>query len=222
MKKILFIWDFHGTLEKDNVKAVQEIVNKTFKTFGKAREISLEKTIELYGLSWIDYFRSAYPEGTLEQWIQMKDKAIAIQKQEGIVQKYIKPMNFAAKVLGTIKVKRHINIILSNTAPDSLRFFTKLVELDVFFDDYLSLDAHDSPRIDTDIQKMKANSLKEYLKDKSFSKLIKIGDRESDIEAGQAVGAITYFFRNEFNKNFKLNIKPDYEITDLRDILREL
>jgi len=79
MKKTLFVWDFHGTLEKNNVKAVQEIVNKTLKSFGKSREISLEKSVELYGLSWVDYFRSAYPEGSLSEWVKMKERAIEIQ-----------------------------------------------------------------------------------------------------------------------------------------------
>ena len=131
-------------------------------------------------------------------------------------------MNFASEVLGTIKVKGHINILLSNTGPSLIRFFTKFVELDDYFDDYLALDAHDASRQINDTQELKAKALSNYLKSREFSKIVKIGDRESDIEAGKAVGAITYFFRNEFNKNCRLNIKPDYEISDLRDILREL
>jgi len=74
----------------------------------------------------------------------------------------------------------------------------------------------------SDIQLLKAEALKKYINNRSFEKLAKIGDRESDIEAGQAVGAVTYFFRNVFNKDYNIRVKPDYDIFDLRDILREL
>lgn len=222
INRILFVWDFHGTLEKDNVRALEYLVNKTLWSFGIKKEITFDETVRLYGLSWIDYFKYMYPDGNLGTWRKMKSKAVEIQTKEQMVERYIKPMDFAQEVLGTIKQKEHSNIVLSNTAPEHIEYFASLVGINNFIDDYLALDTHDTLRQKTEIQEVKSTILQNYVKDKQFGKIIKIGDRESDIEAGKTVGAVTYFFRNEFNKNHQLAIKPDYEISDLRRILKEL
>ncbi len=219
---MLFVWDFHGTLERDNVLALQLLVNETLRSFGIAREMTLDVTVELYGLSWIDYFHHAYPEGDIEMWHKMKEKAIEIQKKEKYVERYIKPMNFAAETLGMIKVKGHKNILMSNSAPDWIKIFAKLVELQDYFDDYIALDSHDKTRKIGDTEGLKIKALKEYVKKQKYTRIIKIGDRESDIEAGKAVGAVTYFFRNQFNQKVELSTKPDHDISDLRDVLQEL
>ncbi|MBU0598053.1 HAD family hydrolase [Patescibacteria group bacterium] len=222
MDTYLFIWDFHGTLEKNNVFAVQEIVNKTLKHFDVQREISLDESIRLYGLAWVDYFKYMFPSGNDQIWQEMWQQAIAIQTKDRIVEKYIKPNDHAAIVLKAIQDAGHSNLLLSNTSPEHIRFFTRLVNVDEYFDDYIGLDTHSEPREKIDIQEKKAKTIQQYLEGKHFNKVIKIGDRESDIKAGQAVGAITYFFRNIFNTKHHLNIKPDHEISDLRDILKEL
>lgn len=220
--KILFVWDFHGTLEKGNVKAVQELINRVMPMFGVDRSISLEKAIELYGLSWIDYCQAVYPEGNLELYQKMKKELQDLQWREHIVEKHIASTDHASEVLRTIKEKGHRNIILSNTSARAIQHFVQLVGLDRYIDNYIALDSHDAPRQQLDVKQEKATRLADYIAGKQFKKIIKIGDRESDISAGQTVGATTYFFRNEFNKGHILSIQPDYETNDLRDILREL
>jgi phosphoglycolate phosphatase-like HAD superfamily hydrolase len=218
----LFVWDFHGTLEKGNVRAVQELLNRVLPLFGLNSHLSLTRSSELYGLSWIDYCQAICPEGNQAIWQKMKEKLLEMQEKEHIVEKYISPMDHADEVLRTIKQKGHDNLILSNSSPRAIKYFVKLVKLNNYIDEYIALDSHDAPRQQLDIGQGKTKSLKRYLKDKSFNKIVKIGDRASDIEAGRAIGAITYFFRNEFNKNHELAIKADHEIHDLREILREV
>ena len=59
----------------------------------------------------------------------------------------------------------------------------------------------------------------EFLEGKRYDQLIAIGDRETDIEAGKIIGAVTYLYSHSTpNKN----IKADYHITDLRKVLKEI
>lgn len=220
--KILFVWDFHGTLERDNVKAVQQLVNRVLISFGIKRRINLQKTVELYGLSWVDYFRYMYPEGNLKKWQAMKNKAEYLQVKNKVVEKYIRPARHAALVLSKIKKAGHRNIILSNTSPKFIRRFVRLVGLTLYFDAYIGLDLHHIARAGKDISWVKFEALLKYINKNKFDKIVKIGDRESDIKAGKLIGAKTYYLKNKFNKNIKLSIKPDYIIKDLREVLQEL
>jgi len=78
----LFVWDFHGTLEKGNVEALHEILNKVAHVFNIQKQINLETTIRMYGLSWIDYFQYLHPQGQMDEWLAMKDTAAEIQKKK--------------------------------------------------------------------------------------------------------------------------------------------
>lgn len=218
----LFVWDFHGTLEKGNVKALHEILNKVAHEFDLERNISFETTVRMYGLSWIDYFQYLHPRGKTDEWLAMKDKATEIQKKGRLVQKYIQPMDHAVEVLETIKKQGHDIIILSNSQPKWIQKFAKMVGIEKYIDDYIALDAHGEPRGATELQQRKSQELIDFCREKKYSSIIKIGDRESDIEAGKSVGAVTYFFRNQFNKDTEHQTAADFEITDLREVLKEL
>ncbi|MFA5135670.1 MAG: HAD family hydrolase [Patescibacteria group bacterium] len=222
MKKKLFVWDFHGTLERGNVYAVQELVNKTILKVGHGNSISLEDTVKLYGLSWIDYFKYVHPGGSLDVWQKMKDITKEIQEKEKTVEKYMEPMYFADAVLGAIQGKGYSNIVLSNSELRWIKYFVELVGLAEYFDDYIAIDAHDRSREESELKQAKATALKRYIGQHAFDQVVKIGDRESDIEAGKSVGATTYFFRNEFNAGKQITVQPDYEISDLREVLKEL
>jgi len=221
MKK-LFIWDFHGTLEKDNIYAVKAIIDRTLKAFNINREISLNETIKNYGLSWIDYFHFVYPQGNIKVWRQMKEKAEEIQKEQHLVEKYIKPADKAKEVLEKIQKNGHKNIILSNSAPQWIKRFVKMVKLEKYVDEIFGLNLHNLSRKGKDISDKKYEALQKYINNNKFDKLIKIGDRDSDIKAGKMLGATTYYIKNKFNQDNKLEIKPDYTISDLREVLKEV
>lgn len=218
----LFVWDFHGTLEKGNVKALHEILNKVAHKFDIRKQISLTTTVRMYGLSWVDYFQYLHPRGQTDEWLAMKQAATEIQEKEKLVQKYIRPMDHAVEVLDAIKKQGHKNIILSNSQPQWLQKFAVMVGIAQFIDDYIALDAHGESRGATELQQRKSKELVDFCLQKKYSRIIKIGDRESDIEAGKSVGAVTYFFRNQFSEDINKPTTADYEITDLRDVLKEL
>jgi len=221
-KKILFAWDFHGVLEKGNVYAVQELVNLVLKDFNINKEISLKETIEWYGLSWFDYFRLMTHEKDQRFLKKMVNRVLIIQQQnwETITKKHLKARDFAQEVLREILKQGHKNIILSNTQPKHIRTFAELININCYFDDIIGVDQHCKTRINKEVHKIKAETLKKFIKNKNFSKIIAIGDKESDIKAGRICGATTFLFIDE---EIISEIKPsesDYVIKDLREILK--
>lgn len=161
--KILFVWDFHGTLEKNNVLAVKEIINMVLESFGLKKKINLNETVCHYGLSWVDYFKFVYPAGNLKIWNEMKEKARDFQKTKKIVEKYIRPADYAREVLKTIKKKGHKNIVVSNSKQYWIKYFTKLVEIDRYLDKHIGLDLHDIVREGKDISQAKFKVFKKIL-----------------------------------------------------------
>lgn len=221
--KILFVWDFHGVLEKGNVFAVEEACNLTLKESGFDRRISTQEAINWYGLSWFDYFRLALPQGNEELWHNMVDKLFSTPKRDlEIIKKHIKPRDFAEEVLKEIRRKGHENILITNSRTDHARIFTDVVGLTKHIDKIIGVDTHHKPRLGSDIYNIKAETLTNFLKDKNYNKIIVIGDRESDIKAGKSCDATTYlFFDPDINKK-PTNTEADYVISDLREVLKEL
>jgi len=221
--KILFAWDFHGVLEKDNIYAVQEYVNLVLKDFDVKKEITIIQTISWYGLSWFDYFRMSAPEKNEKIWHEMVHRVISYQQKNlNIIKKHLKARDFAKEVLSKIKNSGHHNIILSNTHPNHIRTFTALLNMSKYFDDIIGVDSHQKTRFKKEICNIKSETLKTYINGKSYRKIIAIGDKESDIIAGKACGATTYLFIDREIISEIAPTKSDYISSDLREILKEL
>jgi len=222
--KNLFVWDFHGVLEKGNVYAVQKLVNLVLKKFDINKEITIKEAIDWYGLSWFDYFKLATPEGNHQLWQNMVNKVLLLQEESwNIIKENIKVRDFAEETLNTIKEKGHQNIILSNTQPEHISSFTDFLGLTQYFDNIIGVDNHYKSRIgNKEIHDIKSEVLTNFLKEKEYTKVIVIGDKESDIKAGKNCRATTYLFIDkEPNEDLK-NKEADYVISDLREILKEL
>lgn len=105
--KNLFVWDFHGTLEKGNVYAVQELVNLILKDFEINKEISIKEVRDWYGLSWFDYFKLAIPEGNDKLWQDMVNKVLSLQQRGwNIIKAHIKLREPAEEVFKNNKKRR--------------------------------------------------------------------------------------------------------------------
>ena len=220
---ILFAWDFHGVLEKDNEYAVLEITNRVLKEFKVKRQMTMEQCRLWYGLSWRDYFKNLYPGQQEKLYIRMCQRSLEIQQAEPIIQKYIKPMDGAEEVLSKIQKSGHSNIVISNSDPISIVKFVQMIKLTSYFENLIGVD---SQTLKTKkLHSNKANYLKKFVKNRSFDKIVVIGDRESDILAGQTVGAITYLFTgSKCFTDYDLieEIKPNYVIERLGQVLREV
>lgn len=54
----LFVWDFHGVLEKDNDLAVLDISNKVLEQSGYAERFSEEKIVSTTGLNGLNILKN--------------------------------------------------------------------------------------------------------------------------------------------------------------------
>ena len=221
--KILFVWDLHGTLEKGNVNAVHKIINLVLKNSRIDKKITLQNAIEWYGLSWLDYFRLAFPEGNQQIWEGLLKRLFSL-KEKGwtVIKKHIKLRDSAKEVLELIQKQGHHNIILSNTPPQHIRTFTDLLKITQYFNGIIGVDSYSGSGTKQKNQNTKSRALRDYLKNKKYKKIILIGDSEGDVKAGKKCGAITYFFLAPEFKGYRKNKEADYLISDLRDVLKEL
>jgi phosphoglycolate phosphatase-like HAD superfamily hydrolase len=173
----LFVWDFHGTLERDNDKVVHIVCNRVLQEQGITRPVSMEEVVALYGVPWAGYFRHLTDSKDENYIQQLCTRATELSRK--ISPMYTKPADGAEELLASLKRAGHTNIVLSNTTPDRLLEFVQLVGLIGYIDDCISSEGD------------KAAKLKKWLDGKRFDRIFVIGDREPDIEAGLAVGATT-------------------------------
>ena len=210
----LFVWDFHGVLEKDNILAVIEITDRVLEEFGFPGRLARADYEKLYGQRWMDYFKKAVPEADEELIQAMTKRAFEISGNEKSFLKYIKQMDYAEEVLNAIRAKGSMNVVLSNSPPKFLLAFTESVKLTHLFDSRIGVDNHGTARFTP-----KADAIKRFCKGKKFDKVVVIGDHPDDIKAGHEVGATTYLFSQ--TGNFP-DIYANHKITDLREVLKEL
>ncbi len=223
MNKILFVWDFHGVLEKGNEYAVQEFCNLVFKELGYNRRLNIEETRNWYGLSWFDYFKLSTPDANEEVWNKMVDKVLSFQKKGwGIVQKHLQPRDFAKEVLSEIQTSGHENILLSNTRPEHIQSFTDMVGVTDFFNKIIGIDTDNNSQVGKGYVNIKSQVLSKYLDNKTFQKIVVIGDRDVDIKAGVDNNAITYLFQSPDFTIKQIDTSPNYKISNLKDVLQEL
>jgi phosphoglycolate phosphatase-like HAD superfamily hydrolase len=209
----LFVWDFHGVLEKDNEYAVQEVVNRVLLEFNINKKSTVEECRAMYGRKWADYFKFYAPNANEDTIHKMVVKATEISIGERIATKYIKPTEHAHDVLKQIADKGHTNLIMSNSSDISLNYFLEAVNMQNAFHHKFGADIHRKDKYSKDT---KSEFLKEFLKDKSFDKIILIDDMEQAIEMGLRFNAITFRFHRN---SVKPKSKAHYVIDDLREVL---
>ncbi len=213
----LFVWDFHGVLEKDNDLAVLEISNQVLKRAGYLERFSQKDNRDFYGLKWFEYFEKLLPRLTHEQHLALQAACFKFSEDNlDILAKHIKPNDYAVEVLGAINNAGHDQIILSNTRPHDLLWFVNTVGITDYFPEHkiIGVNAHEQHSV-------KKDALKAYLTGKNFDKIILIGDSASDMELAEVGGGIRYFYTHAHLLMPEV-AEADHKITDLRKVLTEL
>ncbi len=214
----LFVWDFHGVLEKDNEKAVFEITNLALKNNGFQRKITPQENIDLCGKKWFQYFEYLLPEETHDTHVKLQSTCIEIQKNDPqMISKYIKTNDHVFEVLETISQKHH-QILISNTHSEALWHFIDLTKLNKFFDskNAFSTNSHFHPEKIT-----KRHIFIDYLKNHpEFNEFITIGDSPVDMEIIEGYQGKRYLYSHP-HLNFR-NCDADFKIHDLREVLKEI
>lgn len=212
----LYVWDFHGTLERDNEYALTESLNRTLRRFGYPGDQTVEDALRLTG----KHFRTIYMEltgCTPEQAAEME--AYSCSLTEGVARKHIKPREHAHEVLKAIQGTGDTSILISNCGEDSLRLFLEMVGMENgYFDGRYCTDSdHVGPGFDVAAYKL-AHARGHIEREGPFERVRTIGDRESDVELGLTLGAETFLLVPPGRP--PPATKAHCVISDLRDFIR--
>lgn len=209
----LFVWDFHGVLEKGNESAVEEITNGTLSKFGYKRRMSTEECYRLYGKKWFEFFQYLLPEENIRVWMRLQDESVTMGLDNPeIIARSIAINDYAHEVLAKIKEK-HQQILISNSQPKSLAMFLEVTGVNVYFKKrgVMAVSAHKIDKV-----RSKREVLQEFLKEKTFEQVVTIGDSPADMELGN----VRYLYAHPGRKH--RDVDADYKIHDLREVLREV
>ena len=214
----LFVWDFHGVLEKDNDLDVLYLSNIVLKNNGHTKQFSLSEANKLSGLKWYEYFEYLLPDLSHEEHLQLQSDCLDYQrKNREAIHKYLKPNNHADYVLNKIKKAGHDQLLISNTNLLDLVWFVKRVGLrDYFSDDRLiGINSHQQ-------KSNKNDAFRNFLKDnKKYEQIIIIGDSQKDIDLRLVNGGTTYYYMRP-NRDHDIIEGADYKIDNLKEILKEI
>lgn len=214
----LFVWDFHGTLEKGNERAVQEVSNLVLESLGYDERLSEEDSQRLYGRNWYEYFEHLLPQESHERHVQLQEVAFLLSNSRpDIIAKYVKPNDHAHEVLDAILASDHDQIVISHTLPESLELFLDVVQMVQYFPEGSAFAVNGHAR---EVQRTKQDVLREFLNGRSYRKIIIIGDSEKDMQLVSVAGGISYLYAHP-GRPFP-DCPVDYRIQDLRKIFSEL
>lgn len=216
----LFVWDFHGVLEKGNDDAVLEITNMALSYHGFSRQMTQSESYQLAGLKWYEYFSHLLPELSKEEHLKLQSTCFDIsQNRPEIVSKHIQLNDHADAVLSAIQNSEHEQIVISNTLPKSLDMFLDIVGISHYFPNThrFGVNAHNQKHI------TKKHCLSQFIDGKNNIKaLISIGDSPGDMELIDSEGlrGVGYLYSHPTRPHRKANC--DHKIHDLRLILPEI
>ena len=213
----LFVWDFHGVLEKDNEKAVIDISNQILAKAGYKERFSQEDNERLYGLKWYQYFEHLLPGLNTAEHLALQAACFEFAEENlHLIAGHIRLNDHAGDVLERIAKSPHQQIVISNTRPDDLVWFLDTVGITKWFDQahIIGVNAHQT-------HQSKLDALKAFLAGKRFDRIIVIGDSVSDLKLGRQVSATTYFYKHPHRRHEDTTY-ADHVITDLRAVLKEL
>jgi phosphoglycolate phosphatase-like HAD superfamily hydrolase len=212
----LYVFDFHGVLEKGTEKAVMEVSNMALKSKNYSCTISHEDAIKYYGLKWDEIFQKAL-NISKEKAAELYEECKRIDDSNPqIITKCTKQNDNASGVLDEILRQKNDYILISNTRPKALKEFIKSANLEKYFNENNSfgVNKHEKGQ-----ELSKEAVLKEFLAQKSYEKIIIIGDSPKDIELKNvSPGNSTTFLYTHPGMDFK-DCEADYKIRDLMEIL---
>lgn len=214
----LFVWDFHGVLERGNELAVREISNFVLREAGFKEQLDEKENLQLYGKKWWEYFAFKLPQESQETHLRLQNACyIYSQNHPEIREKYLRPNHHAKTVVARI-AKKHDQIILSNSDPAFLKHFIHLAQLEKYFPEgkFFGMNNHREGRV-----RSKSEFLKEYITNRGVDRLVCIGDSPEDIQLASVFPHSTTYLYTHPGKEFK-EIAADYKVSDLREVLREL
>ncbi len=216
MKK-LFIWDYHGTLEKGNENVVLQYTNMALAQLGYTRRMTEEENIKLYGIAWWQYFEHLLPEESHQTHLLLQNTCLEIEEEHPeLWDKYLRPTDGLHEVVQSIHQSPHDQIIISGTEEHVIGRFVAAIGLLPYFPE----GKHFATNTKLGSRYTKQDILKQYMKDKAFDHLVAIGDNPRDLAFVAEYPNTTYLYSHpgwEFR-----DCDATYKIRDVREILKEI
>lgn len=209
----LFVWDFHGTLEKGNEYAAIEFSNVALERLGYKQKFTNEHVDLLYGKKWYQYFEYLLPDEPHEVHLALQEISFGLNDSLWhIVEKYIKPNDHSLYILYQI-ARRHDQILISQTNPDALSLFVQVVNMDRFFPQPKSFGV-DGPNMS------KKDVLYQLLKVGEYDEVIIIGDSPTEMEMYEVAGGVRYLYAHPGKQHREAD--AEFKISDLSEVLNQL
>ncbi len=205
----LFVWDYHGTLCTGAEDALKIILDNVLGSFGIERKVSSEEVRGLFGQPLGDFFRYFQPAIDHAQVAEMTNFFEKLSKD--IAPTHIKPRENVHAVLGEIRKRGDVNVVVSSTPPHRLLDFLEMISIQDLIDHYIGIPYAIEYRGGKAVA-YKARKVKEFAAGR-FSSVVMTGDSETDMEIGRRLGATTFFLSD------KPYVNADKIISDLSEVL---
>jgi phosphoglycolate phosphatase-like HAD superfamily hydrolase len=218
MKK-LFVWDFHGTLEKGNELAALEISNRVLEKFGYKVRFTEQEGRDLYGKKWYEYFEYLLPDEPHETHVKLQHASFTFPGGQGIVRQYLQPNDFVEDALNAVVHSGHDQIVISNTHPQAILDFIDAAQLTDYFGPHNTFAVMAHLR---EVKRPKTTVLKEYMATKpGYQEIITIGDSPKDMElVGESEGR-GYLLRRP-GREFRVSVMgPHVRIIDSLQVVAD-
>jgi phosphoglycolate phosphatase-like HAD superfamily hydrolase len=213
----LFVWDFHGVLEKDNDLDVLYLSNIVLKNNGHSKQFSLPEANQLSGLKWYEYFEYLLPELSHEEHLQLQADCLDYQrKNRETVHKYLKPNDHAGHVLKKIKNAGHDQLLISSTNLFDLMWFVERVGLKKYFNDDRLIGINSHQR-----KSNKNDAFRNFLLGKEYDQIVVIGDSQKDVDLKLVIGGTAYYYMRP-NRDHDSIDGADHKISSLKEVLTEV
>jgi phosphoglycolate phosphatase-like HAD superfamily hydrolase len=221
MKK-LFVWDFHGTLEKGNELAALEISNRVLQQFGYTVRFSEQEGRDLYGKKWYEYFEYLLPDEPHDTHVELQHASFTFPGGQEIVRQHLQRNDFASEVLEAVVRAGHDQIVISNTNPEAILDFIDAAQLTDYFGPHNTFAVMAHLR---EVKRPKSDVLKEYLAGKNsyheYHELITIGDSLKDMELVSGAAGRGYLLRRPGHEIPISDVQPHIRIIDSLQIIAD-
>lgn len=216
----LFIWDFHGVLEKGNEDVVLEITNRALEMHGYSRRMTKQESEFLAGRLWRDYFAYLIPALDENDRLELQSTCVEItQNSTEILAKHVKLNDNVEHVLESIQSSQHTQILISKTQPKILDIYVKLVGIEKYFPSTHRFGADSSVRN----RKTKKDCLHDFLSvSENFTEIISIGDSPGDMDLINVPGMKGTSYLYSYPSRTHCSVQCHYKIDDLRMVLQEI
>jgi phosphoglycolate phosphatase-like HAD superfamily hydrolase len=204
----LFVWDFHGVLEKGTDKPALEISNKVLEKHGYSERFTEDDIGRLKGGKWWQFFEYLLPGEPHRRHVELGNACYEdVDNNPEKLSQYVKPNDGAHEVLGKILEAGHQQILISNTIPENLEVFLRIVGMEGYFHRAFATGGLSKNEI-----------LEEFLDGREYGGIVIIGDSAHDMKLKDVAGGTTYLY----SRTGKFRGDGDYKIDDLRELLGEL